>query len=192
MKIEKSREVRTVRQELKVLDRLQGCRHLCRLYDNGSDDGRSYFIMQLLGQNLSETLRRDFGGRAPLDVVKVLAAGLLNALEGFHREGYIHRDVKPANFALDPPTATAVDGAWMLIDFGLARRYIDDDKNVLPEREGAGFRGSTTYASLNAHEDRDLGRRDDLWSWFYILVEMIEGKEQIERKTKREMQSTFE
>ena len=182
MKIEKTREVRTVRQELKVLDRLQGCRHLCRLYDNGCEDGRSYFIMQLLGMNLAETLRRDFGGRAPLDVVKVLAAGLLNALEGFHREGYIHREVKPANFALDPPTTTAVDGAWMLIDFGLARRYVDDNNDVLPEREAAGFRGSTTYASLNAHEDRDLGRRDDLWSWFYILVEMIEGTEKKERQ----------
>jgi serine/threonine protein kinase len=175
MKIERNREVRTVKAELKVLQRLQGCRPVCKLYDSGSEQGLYYFIMELLGHNLAETIQRDYGGCAPLTDVKILATGLLNALEGFHKEGFIHRDVKPANFALKNPTTSAIDGDWMLIDFGLARQYLDEKKEILPPRKDAGFRGSTTYASLNAHEDKDLGRRDDLWSWFYVLVEMIEG-----------------
>ena len=176
LKIEKTLDMKTVRQELKILKGLQGCREVCLLLDNGSEERRSYFVMQLLGQNLAGTLRRDFGGKALLKDVKVLATGLLTALASLHNLGYIHRDVKPANFAVDPPNSNAVEGTWMIIDFGLARRYVDDNGVVLPEREGAGFRGSTTYASLNAHEDKDLGRRDDLWSWFFILIEMIEGK----------------
>ena len=62
-----------------------------------------------------------------------------------------------------------------MIDFGLSRRYVDDDGQPLPERHDTAFRGSTTYASVHAHHGQDLSRRDDLWSWFYILVEMVDG-----------------
>ncbi len=159
-----------------MLQTLQQCRQVCSLRHHGSEDGRAFFVMQLLGANLVQMVRKDYGGRVPLDAAKVLAASLLNALEGLHREGFVHRDVKPANFALDRPSADPVVGAWMLIDFGLARRFRDAAGAVLPERQDAGFRGSTTYASVNAHEGKDLGRRDDLWSWFYTVVEMIEGE----------------
>lgn len=66
-------------------------------------------------------------------------------------------------------------GTWNVIDFGLARRYVDDHGQLLPERKDAAFRGSSTYASVNAHLLTDLGRRDDLWSWFFMTVEALEG-----------------
>lgn len=43
-------------------------------------------------------------------------------------------------------------------------------------RPEASFRGSTAYASVHAHRDEDLSRRDDLWSWFYMLLELVEGE----------------
>lgn len=43
-----------------------------------------------------------------------------------------------------------------MIDFGLARRYTDEAGQVLPARTEAAFRGSTTYASLAAHDGEDL------------------------------------
>ena len=46
---------------------------------------------------------------------------------------------------------------------------------MYPQREEAQFRGSTTYASVNAHRELDLGRRDDLWSWLYCIVELLDG-----------------
>ncbi len=46
---------------------------------------------------------------------------------------------------------------------------------LLPARPEAAFRGSTTYASVHAHAGADLGRRDDLWSWLYCLVELAQG-----------------
>lgn len=48
-------------------------------------------------------------------------------------------------------------GSWNVIDFGLARRYVDEGGLVLPARPDAAFRGSTTYASLAAHDGEDLG-----------------------------------
>lgn len=49
-------------------------------------------------------------------------------------------------------------GAWHVIDFGLARRFVDEEGGVLAAREEAAFRGSTSYASINAHKQQDLGQ----------------------------------
>jgi tau tubulin kinase len=175
LKIDRKRDVRTVKKELEHLNRLKDCSRVCNVHGSGVENGRFFIVMDLLGANLAETMRREFGGHMPVEAVKSVATGLLDAVEELHRAGYVHRDVKPANFALHSPSASVSKGTWIIIDFGLARRYVDENGNVIPERENASFRGSTTYASVFAHDDKDLGRRDDLWSWFYILVEMLEG-----------------
>ena len=83
---------------------------------------------------------------------------MLEALEGIHRAGFLHRDVKPANFALAlGAPGPAAPGAWRVLDFGLARRFVGEAGEVLPAREGGEFRGSTTYASVQAHLKQDLG-----------------------------------
>ncbi|NXR80536.1 TTBK2 kinase, partial [Pycnonotus jocosus] len=43
-------------------------------------------------------------------------------------------------------------------------------------RAVAGFRGTVRYASINAHRNREMGRHDDLWSLFYMLVEFVVGQ----------------
>ena len=48
-------------------------------------------------------------------------------------------------------------GAWHVLDFGLARRFVDDDGTVIPQRDKKEFRGSTSYASVAAHKLEDLG-----------------------------------
>jgi serine/threonine protein kinase len=89
----------------------------------------------------------------------VAALETLAALEGVHQAGYIHRDVKPANFAQTQGSAASTTGGdWRIIDFGIARRFVDDAGRPLPKREDFGeFRGSTTYASIHAHLKQDLG-----------------------------------
>ena len=172
-----------------------------------------------MGPNFAE-LRREKGsgfgldGRCSMEVMRRIGLNLLESLESLHSAGFIHRDVKPANFvalrgelccetgagASDAlkcsrdccsPTATPFlpespdfrrifpvllpAATFRLVDFGLSRRFVDDSHQPLPERHDTAFRGSTTYASVNAHLGRDLSRRDDLWSWLYILVEMMDG-----------------
>ncbi|KAL4449542.1 hypothetical protein ABPG77_007186 [Micractinium sp. CCAP 211/92] len=179
VKIEKRIDVRTVRQEYKVLKRLQaGCRQAVRVHEGGEyAGGRFYMVMDLLGPNLSTVRRGALGGALEPTAAKVVAASMLKALEQVHAEGFIHRDVKPANFVMDPADATdPASAAWTLVDFGLARQYIDEaSRQPLPPRPEAAFRGSTTYASVNCHRLEDQSRRDDLWGWFYCLVELIEG-----------------
>lgn len=86
-----------------------------------------------------------------------------------------------------------------MIDFGLARKYVDQvdfvnpiyhsfkNKNVIPARKDVGWRGTTRYGSLQAHLKQDLGRKDDLESWFYMLVELTKGALPWRLKTDRAM-----
>ena len=57
----------------------------------------------------------------------------------------------------------------------LRRRFLTDDGEVLPARKNAQFRGTSLYASVHAHQHKDLGRRDDLWSLLYVLAEFLDG-----------------
>lgn len=43
-------------------------------------------------------------------------------------------------------------------------------------RAVAGFRGTVRYASVNAHKNKEMGRHDDLWSLYYMLVEFVNGQ----------------
>jgi hypothetical protein len=77
-----------------------------------------------------------------------------------------------------PRSLLPPSGTWALIDLGLARRYVDESGAHAAPRGDASFRGSTTYASVHAHRQQDLSRRDDLWSWFYLLVECVDGEQE--------------
>lgn len=63
-----------------------------------------------------------------------------------------------------------------MLDFGLARQYTTLSGDVRCPRAAAGFRGTVRYASINAHRNREMGRHDDLWSLFYMLVEFVNGQ----------------
>jgi len=96
---------------------------------------------------------------------------LINAVQSLHIIGYIHRDIKPSNFMI----GTQNTHKFYIIDFGLARKYVDKNGLIIPPRNNTGFKGTARYASISSHNNEDLGRRDDLWSIFYIMVEMFEG-----------------
>ncbi|KAG7276589.1 hypothetical protein CRUP_019639 [Coryphaenoides rupestris] len=55
-------------------------------------------------------------------------------------------------------------------------QYTNTTGDVRPPRTVAGFRGTVRYASVNAHKNKEMGRHDDLWSLFYMLVEFAVGQ----------------
>lgn len=101
-----------------------------------------------------------------------IAIESLRCIRKFHQLGYLHRDIKPGNFLIrnDPEYPIC------LIDFGLSSRYLDSNNLHIPFSEDAGFHGTCRYASLNAHNHFQLSRRDDLYSWFYTLMECSTGR----------------
>ena len=46
----------------------------------------------------------------------------------------------------------------------------------MPKRKKADFRGTVSFASLNAHTNIDLARRDDLWSFYFTLLDFLNEK----------------
>ena len=129
--------------------------------------------MELLGENLSELRRRQADGRFSLGTTLRLGIQMLRSIEAVHELGYLHRDIKPSNFAMG--LTTLKKRVAFIIDFGLARKYVLPTGEVRPARDSTGFRGTARYASINSHLSRDLGRRDDLWSLFYVLIEFLKG-----------------
>jgi hypothetical protein len=62
-----------------------------------------------------------------------------------------------------------------MIDFGLSRPYLDlESREPLSPRTRPGFIGTCSFASVNAHDGLELGRRDDIISWLYTVVEIAE------------------
>src|SRR5262249_23644592 len=87
--------------------------HIVPVYEAGNDGETSYLACALIpGRTLDDAL--DDGPFEPRRAARIVAA-LADALHAAHREGIVHRDVKPANILLD------ADDRPRLADFGLAR-----------------------------------------------------------------------
>lgn len=94
---------------------------------------------------------------------------MLTAIKEVHERGFIHRDVKASNFVLCRESRKIY-----IVDFGLAKRHIDQvTKLPIPRRRKADFRGTVSFASLNAHNNIDLSRRDDIWSFYFTMLDFL-------------------
>jgi serine/threonine protein kinase len=158
--------------ERSILQQIQGSPYFPKYLDSGHTLFFRYLVMECLGPSLSDVRRVLPDRRFLLSTVLRLGIETLRAIQSFHEKGFIHRDIKPSNFLLRPGKPTPI----ALIDFGLARRYVHrSNGELIPPRHHAGFVGTTKYASLNAHEGMELGRRDDVFSWLFSLFEMATG-----------------
>ena len=111
---------------------------------------------------------------------------MLDAIERLHDKGYIHRDIKPSNFVMGKGKSR---NQVFMVDFGLAKVHLNKDGTIssyslgtpLERRQIADFRGTVTYASLNAHNKivrtdvtvQDLARRDDMWSFYFVILDFL-------------------
>ncbi|XP_050302368.1 tau-tubulin kinase homolog Asator isoform X2 [Anthonomus grandis grandis] len=175
LKVESARQPKQVlKMEVAVLKKLQGKEHICRFIGCGRNDRFNYVVMQLQGRNLAELRRAQPRAAFSLSTTLRLGLQILKAIESIHSVGFLHRDIKPSNFSMGrlPYNCRKV----YMLDFGLARQYTTATGEVRAPRAAAGFRGTVRYASINAHKNREMGRHDDLWSLFYMLVEFVNGQ----------------
>ena len=156
--------------EAKINEEVSSYDTFPKFYEAGTLSGLSYMVLELLGASVRLFQENHPGGILPLSEVGRLGEAMLKAIRNFHEAGYIHRDIKPSNFVFRGRPA---DLNVCLIDFGLAKRWKSKDGVIEPERQNVGFRGTSRYASINSHDGKDLGRVDDLWSLFYLLIELV-------------------
>ncbi|KPP72293.1 tau-tubulin kinase 2-like [Scleropages formosus] len=175
LKVESAQQPKQVlKMEVAVLKKLQGKEHVCHFLGCGRNERFNYVAMELQGRNLADLRRSMARGTFTVSTTLRLGRQMLRAIESIHSVGFLHRDIKPSNFAMGrfPNTCRTC----YMLDFGLARQFTNSYQEVRPPRPIAGFRGTVRYASVNAHKNREMGRHDDLWSLFYMLVEFLVGQ----------------
>ncbi|XP_076463739.1 uncharacterized protein LOC143295935 isoform X2 [Babylonia areolata] len=174
LKLESAKQAKQVlKMEVAVLKKLQGRDHVCRFIGCGRNERYNYVVMSLQGKNLAELRRSQPRGCFSLSTTLRLGSQIMKAVESIHAVGFLHRDIKPSNFSMGKGSNSR---KVYMLDFGLARQYTTATGEVRPPRTAAGFRGTVRYASVNAHKNKEMGRHDDLWSLFYMLVEFMAGQ----------------
>ncbi|MGD9497645.1 MAG: Stk1 family PASTA domain-containing Ser/Thr kinase, partial [Armatimonadota bacterium] len=138
--------------------------NIVQIYDTGVDDGRYYIVMEYLPEmNLKEIIKRY--APLPLDKVIEVAAACCEALAYAHRQGIVHRDVKPHNVLFTD------DGRAKLSDFGIAAAAgeagLTDDGKVL---------GSAHYISPEQAQGAPAGPLSDIYSLGVTLYEALTGR----------------
>nr|XP_015825153.2 tau-tubulin kinase 2 isoform X2 [Nothobranchius furzeri] len=175
LKVESAQQPKQVlKMEVAVLKKLQGKDHVCRFVGCGRNDRFNYVVMELQGRNLADLRRSMPRGTFSISTTLRLGRQILEAIESIHSVCFLHRDIKPSNFAMGRFPSTC--RTCYMLDFGLARQFTNSCQEVRPPRPVAGFRGTVRYASVNAHKNKEMGRHDDLWSLFYMLVEFLVGQ----------------
>ncbi len=147
--------------------------HIVDVLDAGQNpaDGCWYIVQELLE---GRELRAEFEarGRIPWPATLALLGPVMEALAVVHRQGIVHRDVKPENIFL----ATTPGGTVpKLIDFGIAR-LVDGDPALHLTRSGA-LLGTPNYmAPEQARGLKDLDARVDVWAMGVVLREALTGE----------------
>jgi eukaryotic-like serine/threonine-protein kinase len=141
--------------------------HILPLFDSGEADGFLFYVMPYVeGDTLRDRLERE--KQLPIDEAVRIAAEVADALDYAHRQGIVHRDVKPANVLLQ-------DGRALVADFGIA----------LAVRQAGGDRFTETGLSLGtphymspeqAVGDRSVDARSDVFALGCVLYEMLAGQ----------------
>ena len=149
--------------------------------------GKYVMVESLLGPSLDK-LFNYCGKSFPMKTVCLIGIDIVKRLRSMHKNGLLHRDLKPNNFTwgnysknyytMNHCTTPDYDTKEIyLIDFGLSECYIDPRTGMCYKNDkGAKFIGTLRYSSVNSHKGIRQCRKDDLESLMYILIYFYKGK----------------
>lgn len=139
--------------------------NIVNTYDVGREGSLYYIVMELIdGPSLAEIIAAD--GKLPEPVAIDYAAQICNGLAYAHRQGLLHRDVKPANILVTK------DDVVKLSDFGIARAV--STQTMALTKPGL-VMGSVYYMSPEQAQSHELQESSDLYSVGVVLYQMLTG-----------------
>jgi serine/threonine protein kinase len=161
------------RREAEIGSRL-GHPNIVQVLDfNTLPDGTPYIVLELLqGESLAARLLR---GPLPLEQVKAVVTQVGSALAAAHREGVVHRDLKPDNVFLCPTDLGGeVRDVVKVLDFGISK--IRGSNTVLTQ--DAALLGTPQYMAPEQATGRndEIDVRTDVFAFGAMTFEMLAGK----------------
>jgi beta-lactam-binding protein with PASTA domain len=137
--------------------------NIVSIFDRGHAEGTYYIAMEYLeGRTLKELLIRN--GPTPIPIAIDYSRQILGALAFAHRNGIVHRDIKPHNIIVGS------DGRLKVTDFGIAR------SGASQMTEAGSIVGTAQYLSPEQARGAPVDPRSDLYSLGIVLYEMLTGQ----------------
>jgi predicted Ser/Thr protein kinase len=147
--------------------------NIAQIYDVGGD----YIVMEYVD---GAPIANPGDARKALDIAVQMAEGLAAA----HAAGFVHRDLKPANVLLSR------DGRVKILDFGLAKRAIDDpgdeETATMPLSSEGAIVGTAAYMSPEQARGQKVDFRTDQFSFGLVVYEMLSGRSAFRRPSAAE------
>ena len=179
VKLEPTAQTDTLTHEAAVLQHLSNIPGIPTLRYYGIPDHNRYMVIDLFDKTL-QTVSYEHKKAVPIALVRAYALQIMQILSAVHEKGFVHRDIKPENFMIK---RDGIADPLYLIDFGLARTYIDSEtkmhrKNRIRAANADGkisVTGTSRYISPNVHEGNEPSRRDDLISAMYVISYLLKG-----------------
>lgn len=138
--------------------------NIVAVHDWGAVDGIYYMVMEFVRGVSARELLTAHGLLAPAHAVELLLQ-TLSALDHAHRQGIVHRDVKPENVMVSR------DGVVKVADFGLARAYADAQITV-----AGTVTGTVQYLAPEQLQGEPADPRTDLYSLGVVAFELLTGR----------------
>jgi tRNA A-37 threonylcarbamoyl transferase component Bud32 len=157
------------RREIKTIASLEHPA-IVPVYDVGEEDGVPYFVMRYMpGGSLTQWI--DKGKFSMEDAARIIER-LSSALAYAHKNGLIHRDLKPDNILFDN------NGDPFISDFGVAK-ITDSATNMT----GSGIIGTPAYMSPEQAQGETVDNRSDIYGLGVIIFQMLSGHQPYEATT---------
>ncbi|CAI2350304.1 unnamed protein product [Caenorhabditis sp. 36 PRJEB53466] len=128
-----------------------------------------YVVMGLVGRSLYDVRNKYMIALSPSTCFNI-AIQTVASVRDLHSIGYLHRDIKPGNFAVG---LGEHESTIFMLDFGIAKLYLDANGNHKVRRRKVNFIGTFQFASRACMEMQEQGRKDDLETWLYMVYELF-------------------